>query len=105
MAPFWIGVSATGVLVTGTVVTGVLALNAKADYDAKLNTFGVSHADIASARTQTTTYAIVNDVFLGATVVAAAVTTVLFFMRPTSEAEPKAASQLSFSRGGAQVAF
>jgi hypothetical protein len=77
--PFWIGAGATTLLVAGTVTFGVLSVRAKSDLDATVGRFGVSNADIDHARSRVDGLAIVTDVFGGAALVAAGITTVLYF--------------------------
>lgn len=78
-APFWVSVATTGVLGIGTAVTGVLALSAKSDLDAKPNRFPVSADELDSAQAKVRTFSTVTDVLLVSTLVAAGITTVLFF--------------------------
>jgi hypothetical protein len=77
--PFWIGVSTTGALLVGTVIFGALTLGAKSDLDGVVGRFGATAGDIDSARSKVDSLALVTDVFGGLTLVAAGVTTYLFF--------------------------
>lgn len=63
--------SATGALAVATGITGVLALGASGDLSSKLDTFGATRAEVDDARSKTRTLALVTDVLLGVTVVAA----------------------------------
>ena len=83
--PFWIGVAATGALTVGTVIFGALTLGAHSDYDDQLGKLGTSTSAIDDAKSKVSTLAVVTDVFFGATLVAAGVTTYLFFKtKPTT---------------------
>jgi hypothetical protein len=77
--PFWIGLVTTGVLGAGAGVTGALALSAKSDLDSTAGRFPVTTDEVGSARTKVQTFSTVTDVLLVSTVVAAAITTVLYF--------------------------
>ena len=81
--PFWTGLVATGVLAAGTTVTGVLALSAKSDLDSTANRFPLSAGDLDSAQGKVRTLSTATDVLLVSTVVAAGVTTLLFFTTGT----------------------
>jgi len=78
-APFWIGLVTTGVLAAGTGVTGALALSAQSKLDKTTARLGATPDDVASSRTSVRTLGSVTDVLLVTTIVAAGITTVLFF--------------------------
>lgn len=83
--PFWIGVSATSALVVATVIFGVVTLGAKSDLDGTVGRFGASADDISHARSKVDSLALVTDVFGGAAIVAAGITTYFFFStQPTA---------------------
>ncbi|MFO0676694.1 MAG: hypothetical protein U0169_09175 [Polyangiaceae bacterium] len=87
----YVGLAATGAFAIGTAITGILATGKKSDFDAVNNGSDPKKADDIRGSGQTLN--VVTDVFLGATVVAAGVTAVLFFTRPTVEvASPPAAA-------------
>lgn len=78
----WVGVAATGVFAVAAGVTGVMALGKNSDYQA------ANGHDAARAKTlqsETKTLNLVTDVLLGATLVSAGVTTVLYVKRPEHE--------------------
>jgi len=79
----WIGIAATSVLATATVACGIVTLNAKSDLDDTANRFGVAQGEIDDARSKVDTFAIVTDVFFGATLIAAGVTAYLFLKSPS----------------------
>jgi hypothetical protein len=83
----WIGLAATGALTVATVVTGVIALQDHSNFVSENNGQDPNKANSDKSSGQTMN--IVNDACLGGAIVAAAVTAVLFFTRPTIE-EPAA---------------
>ena len=89
--PFWIGLATTGVLGAATGVTGALALSAQGKLDDTTARFGAMPDEVASSRSRVQTLATVTDVLLVTTVVAAGITTVLFFTTsPSSRSTGKA---------------
>lgn len=80
-APLWIGLGATGVLTATTVTFGILTLGAKSTLHERADELGVSRRDIESAQSKQDTLAIVTDVVLGATIVAAGITTAIVLLR------------------------
>jgi hypothetical protein len=78
--PVWIGLVGTGLLAAGAGVTGALALGAKSNYDTEIARFGTTPADIASARSQTRTFAIATDVLGVAAIGGAVLTLILYFV-------------------------
>lgn len=85
--PFWIGVGATSALGVGTIVFGALALGANSDLKSQTGKIGVSGSSIDAAQSKVSTLAVVTDVFFGATLVAAGVTTYLFFKTQPSSTQ------------------
>lgn len=77
--PFWIGVAATGVLTVATITFGALTLGAKSDLDDAVGRRGVTAGEVEAAQSKIDHRAIVTDVFAGAALVAAGITTWLFF--------------------------
>jgi hypothetical protein len=74
----------TGVLGAGTVTTGVLAILASRDLKNARNTFGVSHADLASKSSRVTTLSAVADILGAATVVTGGITLTLWWRHSNS---------------------
>lgn len=68
---------ATLILAGGALGTGVVALSKSREYDEVANEYGISSEDLESAKSDVKTFAILTDVFLGAAVVAAGVSTYL----------------------------
>jgi hypothetical protein len=66
-----------GGLFVGAAVTGTLALVFKSDFDGKLNTYGVTAADINGAHDTAKAFAAASDIFSGCTLVAAGVALVM----------------------------
>ncbi|MFO0738549.1 MAG: hypothetical protein U0270_21820 [Labilithrix sp.] len=79
--PMWIGIGATGALAVTTATLGILTLGAKSDLHASADRFGSSPRDIESAQSKQDTLAVVTDVVLGATIVAAGITTAIVLLR------------------------
>ena len=99
--PFWIGLVTTGVLGVGTGVTGALALSAKSDLDATANRFPVSPDDVDSAQSKVRTFSTVTDILLVSTIVAAGITTVLYFTTSPPSRSAARARPLGPLLGGA----
>jgi hypothetical protein len=86
-APFWIGLTTTGVLAAGSAVAGILTLSAKSDLDSTAGRFPVSADELGSARSRVQTASTVTDILLVSTVVSAGLTTLLYFTTaPSSRA-------------------
>jgi hypothetical protein len=85
----WIGVAATGALTVGAVVTGILATSKHSDFETKND--GTDPVAAQSVKDSGETLNLVNDVLVGGAVVAAGVTAVLYFTRPTVNEERRAA--------------
>ena len=86
----YIGGIATGALALGTIATGALAVNARSDFEAAND--GTSRSHASELRDKTQTLNVVADVCLGATVVAAAVTTYFYLTRPAVRTANRAVS-------------
>jgi hypothetical protein len=93
----FVGVAATGALAVGGVVVGVLAKGKHSDFDtANSNIHSPADQDnAASLRKSGQNLNLVADCFFGGAVIAAGVTAVLFFTRPTHEEAAKGTWQLS----------
>jgi hypothetical protein len=78
----WIGLAATGAFAVGAGVTGVLALGKNSDYE-KAN--GQDPEQAKGLEDETKTLNLVTDVLIGAAVVSAGITTVLYLKRPERE--------------------
>jgi hypothetical protein len=79
--PMWLGIGATGVLAATTVTFGILTLGAKSDLNAEADRFGTTPRAVSDAQSRQDTFAVVTDVVLGATILAAGVTTVLVLLQ------------------------
>jgi hypothetical protein len=80
-AAVWIGAAATGALTVATVVTGVLAAGKHGDFVTAND--GKNPQNAQSIKDSGQTINLVSDACLGAAVVAAGVTAVLYLSRPT----------------------
>jgi hypothetical protein len=87
-AGVWIGVAATGGLGIATAVTSVLAMGKHSDFQSAVNGNG---ANAQSLKDAGQTLNVVSDVLWGGTAVAAVVTAVLYFTRPTVETDAPSA--------------
>lgn len=79
--PVWLGLGATGMLAATTTVFGVLTLGAQSSLEKRSDQFGVTRAQMDDAQTKQDTLAIVTDIALGATILAAGITTVVLLLR------------------------
>jgi hypothetical protein len=93
----FVGVAATGALAVGGVVVGVLAKGKHSDYDSANNSIHTQadQDNAASLRKSGQNLNLVADCLFGGAVVAAGVTAVLFFTRPTHEEAAERTWQLS----------
>lgn len=105
MTPVWIGVGVTGGLAVGTIVFGIVALSAKSTFDTRVGELGQTTQSIDDARSRTRTFALVTDIFGGATIIAGGVTLALALTRPTRTKEAFARPYFSPFGGGVAGAF
>jgi hypothetical protein len=82
---------ATGVFAATTVITGVLAVSTRSDFDTAND--GTQPDRASDLRSTGQTLNVVSDVFLGATILAAGVTTYLYLTRPSVRASGQGAVQ------------
>ena len=87
-APLLIGLATTGALGVGAAITGVFALSAHSDLEATAGRRGATPHDVDSAQSKVKTLSAVTDVLLVSTVVAAAITTIIFFAGRPSASKP-----------------
>lgn len=79
--PLWIGLATTGVLAAATTTFGILTLGAQSNLEDKVGSIPVTRAQIDSAQSKQDTLALVTDITLGATIIAAGITTVILLLR------------------------
>ena len=72
--------------------TGVVALIFSSDAQSKINTYGVTKGDITGAQDAARTFALVSDIALGCTVIAAGVATVMTILAKPEPVEKAHAS-------------
>jgi hypothetical protein len=89
-APLVASLVVTGASAVTASVFGWLALRAKSDFDRDLSTFSVSSSQLNSDRSHLRTYALVTDVAVAATLVAAGFS-VYFVLSRSSEPAPQTA--------------
>jgi tetratricopeptide (TPR) repeat protein len=87
-APFWIGLTATGVLAAGAGTFGYLALRSNQDLDRSLGAFPSDPQRIDTARRELKRDALIADLLGGAAVVAGGIT--LYFALSTSSPSERA---------------
>ncbi len=96
--PLWAPWAVTGALGAATAVTGVLALGASSDLRDRQATFGETPESLQAAATRTTTYALVTDVLLGATVVSGGIS--LYFTLSRRDFRPTSSVSVGMTRPG-----
>lgn len=94
----YVALGATGAAVVGGVIVGVLALGKKSDFDA-LND-GTRQSEAVDLRDAGQTLNVVTDVLIGAAVVGAVVTTVLYVTRPEVPMDDVTVTPLASPYGG-----
>jgi len=100
----WAAWGATAGLFVVWGATGVVALIFSSDAQSKLNTYGVTKGDITGAQDAARTFAIVSDIALGCTVVAAGVATVMTILaKPEPVEKAHASAHFVMSPLGAAV--
>jgi hypothetical protein len=77
---FWYGAGTTGVLAAATTITGLVALGANSSYKSANEGTNPERAD--DLRSDAKTLNITTDVLLTGTIIAAAVTTIIYLTRP-----------------------
>jgi hypothetical protein len=80
----YIGLAATGALAIGGGITGLMAMGKRNDYNAKND--GTNPTAANELRDQGKTLNLVTDVLLGGALVAAGITSVVYFSRPSTSA-------------------
>ena len=82
--PFFVGLTATGVLALGTATFGIASLSAKSSLDSTLSGSVDSRTTVDDAKSRLRTYTIVTDVLGVSTIVAGVVTVVLAATRKSA---------------------
>jgi hypothetical protein len=83
--------------------TGVIALVFSSDAQSKLNTYGVTSGDIKGSQDAARAFALVSDIALGCTVVAAGVATVMTILAKPEPVEKQASAHFVVSPVGIGV--
>lgn len=81
----YIGLGATGLFTVATGVTGMLALGKAGEYDDAND--GQDESKAKKLKSDTESMNLVTDIFLGAAVVSAGVTAILYFTRPAASGQ------------------
>jgi hypothetical protein len=85
----YVGAAATGVFAIGATVLGILEHGKKSDYD-KLNAAGKNPQKAEDMRSTVKSYALYTDIAIGAAVLSAGATAILYFTSPSSKTETQA---------------
>jgi hypothetical protein len=101
-APFWISLGTTAALLGTTTVTGLLAVSAHSTFNNDIQTRGVSHDEVESARSRNKTLALVTDVLGGLTLVGAGLTT-YFALSASPPKADQASLQVRLSPSGVSL--
>jgi hypothetical protein len=101
----WAPWAVTGGLFAVWGATGVIALAYSGDAQSKLNTYGVTASDIKSSQSAAGTFALVSDIALGCTVVAAGVAFVLTLLAKPEPIESKHAARVFFAPTGLAIVY
>jgi len=80
----YVGAVATGVFAIGATVTGIIASGKKSDYDEK-NKPGGDPAQLKDLRDSGKTFALITDIGIGAAVLSAVGTAIVYFTAPSNE--------------------
>jgi hypothetical protein len=99
----WAAWGAAGGLLVVWGATGAVALVFSSDAQSKLNTYGVTAAQIKSAQDSAKAFAIVSDIALGCTVIAAGVATVMTILAKPEPVEKRASAHFVASPFGVGV--
>jgi hypothetical protein len=99
----WAAWGATAGLFVVWGATGVVALVFSSDAQSKINTYGVTANDIKGAQDTARTFALVSDIALGCTVVAAGVATVMTILAKPEPVEKHPSAHFVVSPFGASV--
>lgn len=83
----YVGAATTGVFAIGATVTGVIASSKKSDFD-KANT-GENPDEADELRKSGKTFALITDIGIGAAVLSAIGTAIVYFTAPTTKVETK----------------
>jgi hypothetical protein len=78
----YVGLAVTGALAIGGAVTGSMALGKRSEYNTQND--GLHTASAQDLKDKGATLNLVTDVLLGGAVVSAAITSIVFFSRPTT---------------------
>jgi hypothetical protein len=97
----YIGLAATGALAIGGTITGLMALSKSSDYKAKND--GSDPAAANDLKNQGTTLNLVTDILFGGALVAAGITSVVYFSRPSASAASLDLPKVAVGKDGATV--
>jgi hypothetical protein len=97
----YIGLAATGVLAIGGSITGIMALGKRSDFNAQNDG---THPDAANdLKNQGSTLNLVTDILLGGALVAAGITSVVYFSRPSASSASIEVPKVAVGKDGATL--
>jgi len=100
-AGVYVGLAATGALAIGGGITGLMAIGKRSDFNAQNDG---QHVDAANQlRDQGRTLNLVTDLLLGGALVAAGVTSVVYFSRSTSTSASIRVPEVALGKDGAKL--
>lgn len=91
----WVGVVATGVFAVAAGVTGGFALAAKRDFDATIERYPITPADVTDARDKTRKLALATDILAGAAVLSGGIT--IWMAVSNGKSDTRTASRIGVS--------
>jgi hypothetical protein len=95
----YVGLAATGVLAVGGGITGLMAMSKRNDFNAQNDGQHVQEAN--DLRDSGKTLNLVTDLLLGGALVAAGITSVVYFSRPSANAATVRAPSVAVGPNGA----
>lgn len=97
----YIGLAATGALAIGGSITGLLAMGKQSDFKTQNDGLHVDQAN--DLRSQGTTLNLVTDLLFGGALVAAGITSVVYFSRPSATAASIRIPAIAVDRSGSRL--
>jgi hypothetical protein len=102
-AGVYVGLAATGALAIGGTVTGLMAIGKRNDYNTKND--GTNPSAASELRDQGSTLNLVTDILLGGALVAAGITSVVYFSRPSATAASLEVPRLAVGKDGGSLSL
>jgi hypothetical protein len=99
----YVGLVATGALAIGGGITGLMAMGKRNDYNSKND--GTNPTAASELRDQGNTLNLVTDILFGGAIVAAGITSVVYFSRPSPSAASLEVPRVAVGNGGATLSL